>query len=142
MHPKEYELAVRMRLTLMPLSRKLRQQSTMRFTPTQLSVIGSIRERGPISVGQIAAEEHLSPPTISKAIAYLEEQDIVERVQDDNDRRIYHVHMTSAGEKWLEQTRTQRDDWLAEQIAGLTAREQAQLAAALPVLQRLTNADR
>src|SRR5271156_49395 len=99
MHPKEYELAVRMRLTLMPLSRKLRQQSTMRFTPTQLSVIGSIRERGPISVGQIAAEEHLSPPTISKAIAYLEEQDIVERVQDDNDRRIYHVHMTSAGEK-------------------------------------------
>lgn len=107
------------------------------FTPTQLTVIGAIHRHGPISLGELAARERLSPPTISRVVAALEETGMIERAPDAHDRRVYRVRTTADGARWIERSRTARNEWLAGRIAALSAPERAALAAALPVLDRL-----
>ena len=132
------ELAARLRSTLGPLSRQLRQQSSDPLTATQVSVLGTIHHHGPLSLGEVAAREQLSPPMISKVVAALEELGFIERVQDRNDRRVWLVESSPPGQEWIERGRARRDAWLAEHLAALSPDELAALAAALPALERLT----
>ena len=129
--PQMVEWASRLRLAVMPLSRQLRQQATEAFTPTQLSVIGTIHRHGPVSLGDLAARERLSPPTISKVVAAIEAEGLIERIADPEDRRVCRVRVTRGGERWIERGRAARNEWLAERIAAL--------AAAVPVLERLVD---
>lgn len=137
--PLVLEWASRLRLTVVPLARQLRQQTAEAFTPTQLSVIGTIHRHGPISLGDLAARERLSPPTISKVVAAIEAEGVIERIPDPEDRRVCRVRVTRSGERWIERSRAARNEWLAERIAALAPAERAALAAAVPVLERLVD---
>lgn len=131
------EWAGRLRAAVAPLERQLRQETAGPYTPTQLSVIGAISRHGPIPLGELAARERLSPPTISKIVASLEDAGIVGRLPDRDDRRVCRVAITTAGSRWIKQSRARRNEWLAERIAMLSPPERAAIAAALPVLERL-----
>lgn len=131
-------LAGNLRSVLGPLARRLRQQSSDPLTATQVSVLGSIHRNGPVSLGDVAALEHLSPPTISKVVGVLEDLGFVGRVRDRTDRRVWLVQTSQRGERWIEQGRARRDAWLAERLAELAPDEVAVLAAATPILERLT----
>lgn len=130
-------LAARLRTVLGPLSRQLRQQSSDPLTATQVSVLGSIHHHGPLSLGEVAHREQLSPPMISKVVAALEELGFVERVQDSDDRRVWLVESSPAGRDWIELGRARRDAWLAERLAALSPDELAALSAAVPALETL-----
>lgn len=136
--PDPTSLAAELRSILAPLARQLRQQSSDPLTATQVSVLGSIHRNGPVSLGDVAALEQLSPPMISKVVGALEERGFVERVRDVTDRRVWLVEVSPLGVKWIEQGRARRDAWLAERLARLTTGEAAALAAAAPLLRRLT----
>ena len=129
--------ARRLRLAAVPLVRQLRQQAIGTFTPTQLSVIGAIHRDGPIALGDLAARERLSPPTISKVVAALEDTGFIERIPDAQDRRVCRVRVTPSGQAWIERNQAVRDEWLAARIAALDPAERAALDDALPVLERL-----
>lgn len=129
--------AGRLRLVIGPLERQLRTVDVEGFTPTQMAVIGSIARLGPIALGQLAARERLSAPTISKVVGGLEEAGLVVRELDANDRRVWRVRMTDAGEEFIEQGRQRRSQWVAERLARLTAKDRATLLAAVPVLEQL-----
>lgn len=131
------EWAARLRASVAPLERQLRQQAADPYTPTQLSVIGAIYRHGPIPIGELAGRERLSAPTISKVVASLEETGMVARFPDSTDRRVCRVAITAAGKRWIAKGRAQRNEWLATRIANLNAAERAALAAAVPVLERL-----
>ncbi|MGH9247757.1 MAG: MarR family winged helix-turn-helix transcriptional regulator [Acidimicrobiales bacterium] len=135
------ELAARVRMIITPLSRQLRQHANDGLTPTFLSAIGTIWRHGPITLGDLATHERVSPPMVTKVVGGLEEQGLVERRIDPTDRRVSWVALTPKGETWLEEARARRDAWLAERLSSLTADELATLAAALPVFDRLTQPD-
>lgn len=131
-------LAARLRTVLGPLSRELRQQASGPLTATQISVLGSIHRHGPLSLGDVAAREQLSPPTISKVVDALEKIGYVERVRDTDDRRVWLVESTDAGHQWVVEGRARRDAWLAQRLAALDPADLAALAAAAPALEQLT----
>jgi DNA-binding MarR family transcriptional regulator len=131
------ELASRLRVTITPLARQLRQHANDGLTPTRLSAIGTIARRGPITLGDLASRERVSPPMITKVVGSLEEQGLVRRTIDPSDRRVSWVALTPEGESWLEEARARRDAWLAQRLSTLTPEELATLEAALPVLERL-----
>ena len=137
MHVAAVTDADKLRSIIGPLERELRQVDVEGFTPTQLAVIGSIKRLGPISLSQLAARERLSSPTISKVVSALEDAGLVVRELDADDRRVWRVRLTDAGETFVEEGRQRRSEWLAERLARLSARERATLHAAIPVLERL-----
>ena len=133
------DVAGRLRTAIVPLFRRLRQQlADDSFTPTQLSVLGTIHRHGPLSLGDLALRERLSLPTISKVVAALELAGVAERLSDERDRRVCLVRTTVAGGRWIDDSRARRDTWLAERLARLDDEERATLEAALPILERLT----
>jgi DNA-binding MarR family transcriptional regulator len=137
----ELEWAARLRLVLGPLVRQLRRVSTEPYTPTQLSVIGAIERLGPIALGDLADHERLSPPTITKVVAALEADGLIERLADPADRRVCQVALTADGERRRAAGRDRRDRWLATRIAGLSGSERAAVAVAVPALERLLGPD-
>lgn len=140
-HHQLVELSSRLRAVVSPLERKLRQQAPDRFTPTQLSVLGAIYRHGPLSLSDLAAGEQLSAPTISKAVASLEDAGVILRIPDPDDRRICRVTVSEVGDRWIQTGRAQRNKWLAERMARLTQQDRASLAAAVTLLEQILAED-
>ena len=80
----------------------------------------------------------MSPPTITKVVDALVAREFVERIPDENDRRVCRVRTTARGRRQLEASRTRRTAWLANQLRDLDAEELARLAGALEVIEQLT----
>ena len=139
--PRVPDSAAHLRQSVVTLARALRQETHGHFTPTQLSVFGSIYRHGPITLSALAARERLSAPTITKVVSVLEQQGIIDRISDPDDRRVCRVAVNAAGRRWADAHRAQRDAWLADQMARLTAKELATVTAAIPVLEKLIHDD-
>lgn len=134
------DLAARLRANLIPLSRQVSRPDGG-LTPTQLSVLGAVHRHQPITLGDLASRERLSPAMISRVVASLEEDGIVERVADQHDRRVCYVKISEPGNRWIEEGRARRNAWLAERLAQLDATELDTIDAAVPLLERLISDD-
>jgi DNA-binding MarR family transcriptional regulator len=135
------DLAERLRLAVTRLARRLRQQSEVDASPTQLSALSTIEHRGPITLGELAAAERVQPPTITAAVGRLEIQGLVRRRTDENDRRVVWVEITGAGRKVQSRNRSRRAAYLAKRLRALTPEERATLSEATVILDRLLEPD-
>jgi DNA-binding MarR family transcriptional regulator len=102
-----------------------------------LSALATISHHGPLTFGALAERERVAPPSITKVVAKLEAEGVVERAADAEDRRFSLVRTTPAGEDLLAEDRRRKTAWLTARIGELTDAEQRRLAAALDVLDRL-----
>jgi DNA-binding MarR family transcriptional regulator len=137
-------LAARMRLAVARLHRRARKEGIRRgddLTASRLAALASIEKLGPLTLGELAAEEQVQPPSMTRIVARLEEQGLVVRTVDPDDRRVARVAVTRAGTSLLNVTRTRRNAFLAQRVARFTDEERATLAAALPLLERILEDD-
>jgi DNA-binding MarR family transcriptional regulator len=134
-------LGSQLRLAVLRLSRRLRQQSAGEVTASQLSALSVLAKRGELSLGELAALERIAPPSMTRIAARLEEQGLLERRVDAADRRVARVAVSPAGEALLSETRTRRDAFLAARLQELSGDERAILARAIPLLERLASDD-
>jgi DNA-binding MarR family transcriptional regulator len=132
-------LGSQLRLAVMRLARRLRQQTAGGITQSQLSALTTVAKHGPLSLGELAGIERIAPPTMTRIASRLEEQALLERRPDASDRRVARVAITPAGSALLAEIRTRRDAFLAERLQVLSAEERALLAKALPLLERLAS---
>lgn len=95
---------------------------------------------GPITLGALAAAEQVRPPTITKLVVALEEQGLVERETDDEDRRVVRVKATARGERLLSEGRRRRVASLSASVGTLPASDRAALARAIPILEKIARA--
>ncbi len=119
------------------LARRLRQLSGARLTPSQHSVMTSIHRHGPLTLGALAEHERVAPPTISRVVAKLESEELVERRPDPADGRIVRVVTTAKGAELLEAARSRKVAWLDEHLSRLSPEDRDRIAAALPAIERL-----
>ena len=130
-------LPSQLRLAVMRLARRLRQESVGDITQSQLSALSIVDRRGPLSLGELADIERVAPPSMTRIAARLEEQGWVVRTVDATDRRVAHLAVTDAGRALLKETRTRRDAYLATRLRGLSAEDREIIERALPLLERL-----
>jgi DNA-binding MarR family transcriptional regulator len=133
----ETDLPERIRLVVTRLARRLRQQSGVEASPTQLAALATIEHLGPITLGDLAAAESVQPPTITAAVGRLEGQGLVQRRTDEADRRVVWVDITPAGRKLLARNRSRKTAYLSKRLGALTPDERATLSAAATLLDRL-----
>jgi DNA-binding MarR family transcriptional regulator len=135
------ELVVRLRLAVMRLARRLRQQTEGEITASQLSALSSVDRLGPLTLGALAAVERVRPPTVTRIVGHLEAAGLVVRRPAPGDRRSAEVELSPSGRELLDRSRTRKDAYLAERLATLGPAEVAVLRRAAAVLERLLEAD-
>jgi DNA-binding MarR family transcriptional regulator len=135
--PDGGHLAAHLRISATRLARLLRRQGDTGLSPSQLSALTSVERHGPLTLGALADHERVAPPSVTKAVAKLEESGLVARRADAGDRRVAHVSITAAGTALLGEVRQRKDLWLAARLAELTDDQRRRLADALGVIDEL-----
>jgi DNA-binding MarR family transcriptional regulator len=135
--PPTGELADRLRLGVTRLARRLRQQSDVDASPTQIAALSTIERAGPLTLGELAAHERVRPPTVTAAVGRLEERGLVVRHADPDDRRVARVEITPEGRKLLARNRSRKTAFLAKRLDALDRSDREVLAAAVDVLDRV-----
>jgi DNA-binding MarR family transcriptional regulator len=131
------EVAARLRLAVARLGRQLRQQAGTGLSPSQHSVLASIDVNTTLTLGELAAIEQVAPPTITRIVAKLADDGLVERTVDPIDRRVARVSVTAEGHRRMDLSRHRRNAWLAQRLDELPSGDAERLAAALEVLEAL-----
>jgi len=132
------EVASRLRLAVMRLSRRLRQHAPVGITQSQLSALATIVVSERITLSGLADAERVQPPSITRLVDVLVAQGYATRTPSDEDRRVAWVAPTPAGRALIETVRRQRDAYLAQRLRSLTPEDRAVLARAAVLLERLT----
>lgn len=135
--PELADLAAGLRLSVTRLARRLRQEADIGLSPSLLSALTMVHVHGPLTLGALAELESVAPPTVTKVVNRLEEQDLVARIVDPTDRRVCRVESTAQGDELLMASRDRKNAWLAARLGSLDAEQIAHLDAALGVLDGL-----
>jgi DNA-binding MarR family transcriptional regulator len=122
------------------LYRRLRQERQDALTASQLSLLSTIRWNGPCSARDAALIERVSPPIISRILARLIEQGLVDKRPDPTNGRQVLLSATQAGVELLDIENTRRDAWLGEAIAALSDNERKHIIASTKLLLALARA--
>ena len=135
------ELVGRLRGVIAKLARKLNDTSTGEgLTPTQYSVLGLIRKRGPLGLAELTELEGLNPTMVSRIVRRLDDDGLIRRLPDPSDLRAVRVEITPAGALVHERILTLRTSVLAGWLDLLPADTLATLLAAVPAMEALAEA--
>jgi DNA-binding MarR family transcriptional regulator len=130
------QVAARLRLAVGRLNRRIRLASND-IPPLQLSTLASIEEHGPLRLGELAAREAVSAPTMTRVLAGLDERGLIVRTPDPGDARSVRVSLSDVGHTVLDDVRSRRTALLDARLARLTPQQREALIAALPALEAL-----
>jgi DNA-binding MarR family transcriptional regulator len=119
------------------LRRVRKQDAASGIGPTQLSALSVLVFGGPKALGELAAAEQVKPPTMSRVVAGLRRNGLVEIRRDPRDSRRRKIQASGKGVRLLGQGRERRIEELAAHLDVLTDREMAQLAAAIEILESM-----
>jgi DNA-binding MarR family transcriptional regulator len=126
----------------MRLARRLRQMQdeSLDLTPSQLSAMAVLINSGDLLMGELAAQEKVQPPSMTRIVNSLEARGYVARRPDPRDHRQCLVALTDSGREVLLANRRRRDHWLAVQLAELDPDEREVLRHAVRVLEKVNRA--
>lgn len=131
------EVASRLRLAVMRLSRRLRRHAPGGITPSQLSALSTLVAEERITLSRLAVAERVQPPSITRVVDVLVTAGYATRTQSEEDRRVAWVAPTPTGRALVEAVRRQRDAYLARRLRALSREDLAVLARASELLEQL-----
>ena len=135
-------VANRLRPVLFKLNRALRRElHSLGVTGGQVSLLVQISKRRGIGIRELATREGMSAPGMSKYVARLERDGLVERGPVGGDRRRIGLGLTEAGERVLRSVRSRRTAWLAARLRELEPDEIDAIDAAIEPLTRLLDVE-
>lgn len=132
-------IAARLNLIVGRLMRTIRQHAAAGLTPSQLSALVTVDERGPLRISALATQESLGAPAATRVVASLEEAGLVTRSSDPDDKRASLITLTKVGNETLKSLRKERATGLGAQLDALSESERRLLERALPVLEKISH---
>jgi DNA-binding MarR family transcriptional regulator len=132
------QLAAELNSMAIHLLRRIRSaDASLGLTPARLSALSVLVFGGPASLTQLAEAEQVAAPTMSRIVAALERDGLVQREPDQADGRAVRLTATNRAKKLLERGRQLRIKRLAAELRSLSAADRATLAGAAEVLRDL-----
>jgi DNA-binding MarR family transcriptional regulator len=136
--PSEAALASALRLAVLRLARRMRaERADTSLTLTQLAALATLDRHGPLSPGDLAAAERVTPPSMTRIVSSLQAAGLVTRTGHPTDGRQVLLALSPAGEALLREDRRRRDAWLSQRLRELEPAERDVLRQAVQVLDRL-----
>ncbi|MCO6003513.1 MarR family transcriptional regulator [Actinoallomurus purpureus] len=137
--------AQRLDFAIRRLRGRLRTESGMYsigLTITQLSVLRSVVDKGPITAARLATLEHVSPQSIAQSLAVLKAARLVRGEPDPQDRRKTLISADSSAAELITSLLAGRESFLARAIDHVVAPEERKdLEKAIELLERLAAVD-
>jgi DNA-binding MarR family transcriptional regulator len=126
----------------MRLARRLRQmqEGSLDLNLNQLSAMAVLLNSGDQLMGELAAQEKIRPPSMTRIVNSLEARGYVLRRPDPRDHRQCLVALTDSGRDVMLANRLRRDQWLAVRIAELDPAEREVLRRAVRILEKVNRA--
>jgi DNA-binding MarR family transcriptional regulator len=131
-------LAARFHSSVLHLLRRLAQEDRASgMTPARLSALSVLVFGGERTIGALATAEGVTPPTMTRLVAGLVADGLVERTTHPTDRRAVRVRATEAGRARLLAGRDRRVAALRELIEPLSPKERRRLDQAATIVERV-----
>jgi DNA-binding MarR family transcriptional regulator len=132
------ELAARIHSASLHLLRRLAQEDRATgMSAPRLSALSVLVFGGTRTIGTLATDEGVTPPTMTRLIAAMAADGLVERLEDPADRRVVRVQATSAGRSLLLAGRDRRVATLAAMLRPLSPKERRRLDAAATIVESM-----
>ncbi len=139
------ERAAHLRTAIVRTARRLRQEAaaeTSGLTPTSVAALATIERHGPLTPSEIAAIERVKRPTITRTLACLEREELIDRAPDPADGRSSLVSINAAGRERLRRVRSRKNAYLAKRMRDLSPEEVDTLERATEILERMREGER
>jgi DNA-binding MarR family transcriptional regulator len=131
------ELAPRLHSAVLHLLRRLaREDRASGQSPARLSALSVLVFGGARPIGQLARDEGVTAPTMSRLVSGLEADGLVTRTTDPDDRRTQRIAATDRGREILVAGRARRVAALEALLADVPKRDRATLERAVTVIER------
>jgi DNA-binding MarR family transcriptional regulator len=132
------EIADRLHSAAIHLLRRVRRVDlAMGLTPARLSALSVLVFGGPKTLGELAAAEQVTAPTMTRLVAGLEREQLLRREPDPHDRRIVRVTATPRAARLMRRGRQARVRDLASSLETLPADDLAIVGRATEILRDL-----
>jgi len=132
------ELAARLHsATLHLLRRVAAEDRASGVTPARLSALSVLVFAGERTIGSLATAEGVTPPTMTRLVAALVADGLVERTDHPTDRRAVHVRATEAGRTLLLAGRDRRVSALTTLLGTLSPKERRRLDQAAAIIEAM-----
>jgi DNA-binding MarR family transcriptional regulator len=109
------------------------------FTPSELSVLGTVARHGPLRSSDLAHIEGVNPTMASRLLSHLVEEEALSRTVDPSDRRVTLVVATAYGRHLHDRLRAERARALDTLLRMLPDRQRSAISSALPGLEALAD---
>jgi DNA-binding MarR family transcriptional regulator len=127
-----------LRPVLLRVGRELRREArAVGISPEQVSLLVAIKYARGIGMRELAAQERVSAPAMSKHVDRLERDGLVTRTPSADDRRRVGLTLTDEGQRMLRRVRSRRTAWLSMRLGELSPDELATVEAAIEPLSHL-----
>jgi DNA-binding MarR family transcriptional regulator len=109
-------------------------------TAPHLSALSVLVFAGAKTLGELAAAEQVTPPSMTRIVRNLEADGLVERRTDGSDKRVVFVRATERGRQMLIDGRRRRVDDLARRLSVVSEDDLQTLARAADLIERVLRA--
>jgi DNA-binding MarR family transcriptional regulator len=131
------ELSPRLRLAITRTARRLRQEADAGLSPSLTAALSTIERHGPLTPSRLAEIERIQRPTVTRLLATLEHDGLIERMADPDDGRVSHVLVTREGSALVKKLRSRKNAYLSKRLRRLDDDELETLERATAILERI-----
>lgn len=93
------------------------------ITPPQFIALQWLHEYGDMTIGELSTKMYLACSTTTDLVDRMEKTELVERVKDQNDRRVVQIHLLEKGATIIQEVIKKRQDYLSDVILNLSSDE-------------------
>jgi DNA-binding MarR family transcriptional regulator len=138
------DTASQLRNAIVRTSRALRQDAADEtgLGAATTPALATINRSGPLTPSELAEIEHVKRPSITRTLASLEREGLIERTRDPADGRSSLLVITDAGRERLARLRRRKSAYLARRLRKLDPDEVETLARAAELLERMREEER
>ncbi|ARK23040.1 MULTISPECIES: MarR family winged helix-turn-helix transcriptional regulator [Sporosarcina] len=112
--------------------RKILKNSTI--TPPQFRALQWLLEYGDMTIGDLSNKMFLAFSTTTDLVDRMENNQLVKRVRDENDRRVVRVHLLPEGIRIIEEVIQKRQEYLQDVLVNSDEQEIQQFSGLLAKL--------
>ena len=102
---------------------KLMKEENLPITPEQFSVLSHLWQKDGLQQTELALCTNRNRANVTRVLDILERENIVERRDDINDRRVFRIYLTDKGKSLKEATAKCAEQSINDSLKGLTEEE-------------------